>query len=182
MATIESYEMCHVFDFASVSKKVVQLVYEVVGTGTAHNLLADTSATEAGRQLYFTVYPVSRDVTTPTIVESVSIPERDVFRMVTAYISNSGTPVLNRQVGDWVSSLVDNAQGDTTININAGVFRNLGSSPDIFCTCTVHGGPQVCAVNGSSNHTSINNVLTRVTSTEAAVDRDFVITCIGRRP
>lgn len=48
---------------------------------------------------------------------------------------SAGTPSVTNQSGDWISSIVDNATGDFTVNINTGIF-----SVTPICTCTVQRG------------------------------------------
>ena len=53
---IDTMEVCHVFDFNSVAKRVIRLMYEVDGSaGTTHSFLTDQSPNQVGRAARFTV-------------------------------------------------------------------------------------------------------------------------------
>lgn len=102
----------------------------------------------------------------------------DKMAVETCLILNSGTPIIG--TGDlcnsWVSSLTDNAVGDTTFNLDADAF-----SADPACTCSIYG-------SSSSNHgcmiysatQSAVRVLTEVRTTGADADIPVTINCLGK--
>lgn len=174
----DAFRVCEIFDFASAILREIKLRFkqDVAGTITGPRLNHSRVNTS-----YVTVFPVSRDLTSPTIVESISVPERDVFRIVSVFILNSGTPTVDRQHGDWVDNVTDNGVGDTTVNIKAGLFRDVAGDFDVHCTCTGQGGGVFCAFSGTQTSSAISSILTR-NDVGGNVDVNFNLICMGLRP
>lgn len=102
------------------------------------------------------------------------------FTIVSAKIDISGgTPsvVSGREYGTWIDSLVDNAVGDTTININSGRFSGI---PNCECTLEDAFNERDCFID-TTTAVSATVVRTQIfqTSNGAAADFDFVIWCHG---
>jgi len=114
----------------------------------------------------------------PVLIGSVTSGSTGPERIERLRITNSGTPTIASQSGSWVSSLTDNATGDTTIVIPAGVFS---AAPT--CTCTVEdtGDTHICRIN---TNTPVSATAVRIQTTNdaaSAVDRDTAVICIGPR-
>jgi len=97
------------------------------------------------------------------------------YRTVSALISNSGTPSISRQSCSWISSLTDIGTGNTTVNINTGVFL---SAPYAFINATSTSG-SINAELGDSGSTSSILARTKNVITNADADNDFMLSLHG---
>ena len=91
--------------------------------------------------------------------------------------TSTGTPVVEEDYGNCISSLVDNGAGDTTVNFNSGYF-----SADRICTANNSGGTPV-AINfneGNNDPNQIRLACHRI-STEAAIECRANVMCFGPR-
>lgn len=114
----------------------------------------------------------------PVLVGSVTSNASGAERIERASVANSGTPTISKQSGSWVSSLTDNGVGDTTINFSSTMFSDVPS-----CTCNaiqnVASPFILCTFKTIS--TSSARLFTAVSTTGAASDIDFNVSCIGPR-
>lgn len=108
----------------------------------------------------------------------VTAPGADNLRIVSATINaTSGTPVVDIEHGDWISSLTDSGLGLVTIEMNSGIF----STAIYTCYCTnadEAGGIEICRYAIIDLDTVQYNTLNL---TPAASDTKASILCIGER-
>ncbi len=115
--------------------------------------------------------------TAPLLVNSVVNPSAGVTQIVSARITNSGTPTITSQDGSWISSLTDNAVGDTSVNIASGTFS---SAPRCFLASSNNCGRLLYFSTDPS--TSLARVITaNPDSPYGASDVNFDIMCIGAK-
>lgn len=91
-------------------------------------------------------------------------------------ISNSGTPTITSQQGNWVSSLSDGGTGVTTINIPSGVFSAI---PTCSVTITNSGGTSTRYCNIQSMSTTA--ITEYCFSSGSASDENNDVLCKGPR-
>jgi len=101
------------------------------------------------------------------------------FRTVTALITVAASvPTITAQDGAWISSVVDNGAGDTSLNLGAQIFS---SSPNCQCTSYSPNLNDKCSISSS---TPISSTFVRArtsnSTTGGALDNiPFFISCTG---
>ena len=120
-----------------------------------------------------TKYFVTQSVTMPQILNNVESSASGGVRVTSAYITNSGTPAVDRQDGTWIDSLTDNATGNTTINVTSGTF-----SEDPNCVCTAFDSNDFCGLLSQSQ--SAVNVYTRKYD-GTSEDVNLSVICVGAK-
>lgn len=170
------HRLCTDFGFDSAGTKTLRLMYEqdLTGTATFNGLIADGSAAHGARDVHWEIRPKTQAVPVPYFVGGVISNSTGVERIERAFITNSGTPVVTRQSGTWISSITDNGTGDITLNLVAGLF----SSPP-SCAFMPNGTVQN-RINGSVTTTSVPNIQTFNSST-VANDANLDIICVGAK-
>jgi hypothetical protein len=93
-------------------------------------------------------------------------------KSVSARILNSGTPTLDREDGDWISSLTDGGTGDVTIIFVAGIFS-------IAPNCTANPEVRTKTTSIQNSSTASVRVYTDSALTGVGEDMAFTISCIG---
>lgn len=100
-------------------------------------------------------------------------------RVLSASITfSAGTPSVADEDGDWVSSLTDHANGDTTVTVQSGVFSS--STPKYHVTTHTTGNGVHAVFKSTGSATGIR-VETENSSTGGDQDVNFYITAIGAR-
>ena len=152
-------------------------MYEQIATinMTQNRIIGDLNAAVGQRNARWTVFPLRQFIAQPLIVNSVATTSAGSVNLVSASISNSGTPTISSQSGSWIDSLTDNGVGDTTINIALGVFAQAP-----VCVVTLVNVAGFGIINGAVTTSAINNILQRDDS-ELVIDADFNIVCVGER-
>lgn len=159
--------------------------YTFASAGSSVDSLAaatDTGMGAGSRSISFTArIPIegwTENQKAPVLVGSVTSNASGAERIERASVANSGTPTISKQSGSWVSSLTDNGVGDTTINFSSTMFSDVPS-----CTCNaiqnVASPFILCTFKTIS--TSSARLFTAVSTTGAASDIDFNVSCIGPR-
>jgi len=126
---------CGTFNFNSVGRKVIRVMYEQNEATTLANsfLLINKTDTNAGdREAFFTVRPITQNQPAVVLANSVSSNGTGPFRIesvtfggASAATSCTSTPcTLYNETGSWVSSVARNAIGDYTLNIISGIFSS----------------------------------------------------------
>ena len=142
-------------------------------TGTI-NITKNAYATAA---IEWSIFPITQQMPAPVFTELQNIVkggENDV-KVVSAYITNAGTPALSRQTGAWVNSLTDNGVGDVTINTTT-----FTAAPQ--CTCV--GQENIAAPNLTCQFQTLTSTAIRTKmaagASGGALDRDIHIICVGK--
>jgi len=170
-------QVCGRILHSSSGRKTIRLMYEqsVTATITTNQLWADAGANNGQRDIHVTARYVDQQTPAPLLVNSVVSPSNGVERIGRLYVTNSGTPTIASQSGSWISSLTDNATGDTTVNFTAGTFSSAPS-----CVCQVEEASvstMMCIPTGASTTSSIR--LKTNTAAGTALDKNFNLICIG---
>ena len=166
-----------------VGQKTLRLFYEqsVSGTATVSDLRIDRDPAGFGdRDMHITVRPWNQSMPAPvfTSLQNNMKAGANGIRTFTAYIANAGTPSISRQDGSWISSVTDNGVGDVTVNFAGGTFS---ANPNCQLTCynTAGAGCGISAINTTPASSSLLRTIIFSTTTAAAIDRDFYISCTG---
>jgi hypothetical protein len=133
------------------------------------------AAANASGAVEWSIFAIDNSFPAPLLSNSVVSSSSGVVKVVSAFITNTGTPTVTRQDGSWIASLTDNGAGDTTINIAAGTFSTIPN-----CTCSVqHSVARFCTISDSTtpSTTALRVLTTSVTPT--ASDEEFHIICVG---
>lgn len=135
----------------------------------------NTTNFEASSHITFLFIP---DLSVIGILGSnIGSPSSGRMMLATAFITNSGTPTVSREDGDWLGTVTDVGAGVSTLAINTGIFSSVPN-----CQCTVYSGAgRTCEIDSGS---AISATSVRVrTQTDAGTpsDNDFFIQCIGPR-
>lgn len=156
---------------ASSTSPVTLSVHTAVTSGTITINNAETNSIE------WSIFQIDQSLPAPVLAQSVVGYSPGVVRIVSAFISNSGTPTVTRQDGNWISSLIDNGVGDTTININSGVFSTV---PNCVCTLQVAAAEiGHCNVDTTTAPSTTVLRLQTTSTVPADIDRDFHVICMG---
>lgn len=104
---------------------------------------------------------------------SVETLESGGVKMLTARITNSGTPTVASQDRNWISSITDTNTGDMTLNLQATAFS---STPRCFFTSeSINRGGRAVAVDSDTvavdTYAFDGNV----------ADFDYQILCVGKQ-
>ena len=97
------------------------------------------------------------------------------FNFVSVRIDGSGTISVSREFGDWVDSLVDNGNGNYTVNIKAGVFSEIP-----ICSITAEFGPSNAIICDFDNTTPVSVTVFRVLCLNtggSGTDVQFMVQC-----
>lgn len=127
----------------------------------------------------WTIVAIDQQMPAPHIVNSVVNPRSGVTQVVSAYITNSGTPTVTSQDGSWISSLTDNGAGDMTLNIAAGTF-----SATPRCVCTAHsaaGAESMCVQDTTTAQSSTAIRIRTATSGGTDFDQPLNVICVGAK-
>lgn len=144
------------------------------GSGGTTNTIR-TGVTEV---VSFGIEAITSPNPAPLIKNSVVTTADSVYGMESAFITNTGTPVVTTESGDWISSLTDNGTGDTTINFTTGTFS---AAPVCVCIVGHSAGGQDCGQLETTAPTSSQFRVITTSSGGGAVDHDFYIHCHGPR-
>lgn len=178
---VAPHRLCGTFSFSSAGKKTLRLMYEqeVSGVILGSQVVADADASNGQQDIHWEVYPINESMPTPVFDDlqaslSLKVDGGDSdLKIVSAYITNSGTPTLSTQTGSWISSIDDDGIGDMGINLVPGAFTSAPACSVLMETSS--GFAKVI----SANTTSIE--LDTVTHAGDAVDANFWITCLGAK-
>jgi hypothetical protein len=182
-SAVNPLHICGTFEFASVGKKLIRLMYEqsTNATVTSNLLLADRSATFGQRDIHITVRAITQNFPMPVILDTVVNPgnvrQTKIFGAMIEF--TGGTPLLIQEQGSWIDSLTDVAVGRASVVFTAGTFTT-----DPICTCAAQDnatGFKACMITDdaepSTSQISIENF---VSSTGAATDDGGMhLICIG---
>lgn len=164
--------LCGIYNAASTSSVTLSLQTKAsAGSITLQNNSASST-------IEWSIFQIDQPFPAPLLANSVVSSSSGVTKIVSATISNSGTPTVSRQDGTWISSLTDNGNGDTTINIAASTFS---ATPSCSCTSiTANANARGCQI---STNTAASSTLVRIftfaTVTAVASDNDVNIICVG---
>jgi hypothetical protein len=125
------------------------------------------------------IFQIDQNLPAPLLVNSVVNPRNGVTNIVSAYIDFGGgaSPSVSREDGDWISSLTDNGTGDTTININSGIFS---AAPNCTCTATQSGvGTAICRYVDGVPATSSQVRFKVLSGGGTALDDNIAVICVG---
>jgi hypothetical protein len=179
---------CGTLKFASSGQKTIKLgyTYSTSGSYSQHLLLMDQSG---GRNLHWTIKPITQNVPAPILVGSVISPSAGVQNIVTAEfdggsgaVCSGSTCTVNFQNGNAISSVTRSGTGGYVINFVSGTF----TSPPL-CTCNSTGGGgaaglQFCFAPGAGfggSNSSVGMLIGDKTGT--AADGFVNIQCIGNK-
>lgn len=174
-ANYNPVQVCGTFYFASAGKKTLRTFYEqsITPTATASNVLADRDASNGQSDIHWTVKRLGTEREGITFNNAVASSDSAGVRLVSAFITNSGTPAVSREDGNWINgSPVDNGTGTTQLNINSGIFS---AAPN--CTCSSDPS-RICSLNRASEAATRIDIDTR-DDTGAPQDEDFSVICVG---
>lgn len=124
----------------------------------------------------WSIFQIDQALPAPLLVNSVVNPSAGVTNIVSAQLTSVTTTAVVQQDGSWISSLVDNGTGDTTINIASGTFS---ATPNCVCTGVNASIAQVCQMDPT---TTFSSTLVRVQTgndSGTATDIIFNIICVG---
>jgi hypothetical protein len=166
--------VCGIYTAASTSPVTLNLQI----AATANTVTISAAGASGTSAIEWSIFQIDQSIPAPLLAGGVVSSSSGVVKIVSAFITNSGTPTVTRQDGSWISSLTDNALGDTTINFTAGTFSTI---PNCFChTYTTGAVTYVCEGRATTPiSSSLFRMITFATTTGAAVDTDFFIQCIG---
>lgn len=172
----ETWKICDIFNLSSSGQKTFRLFnyYDLLGGTTATHALQINGST-AGRNIKWTMIPISQNMPMPLIVNSVASKYNGAMYFHGAAIAGAGTPSIVRQSGTWINSITDEGVGIWTLNFASGVFAS-----DPYCTCSVQtgGGGYICGIS-SPGSSSVKVYTTNSSGT--ATDLLFDILCYGPR-
>ena len=100
-------------------------------------------------------------------------PETGGVRMVSAFITNSGTPTVSREDGNWIDTITDSGTGDMTLNLVGGTFASTPNCTASISDTNPHG---LRIIADSSTAIRID---TFETTGNTATDVDITVICIG---
>jgi len=172
-----SHRRCGLFTFNLVAKKTLRLMFEQDAISLLLNsrVIVNRTATLGQQDVHWEVFPVTRHVPQTIVLNQLSSPSSGGIKVATAFITNSGTPTVSREDGDWiVGNPSDDAVGSMTFTLVTGTFS---TSPNCFITLDANG---FCSRATTSSATSVG-VDTIVCSSGAQADAPFQFMCIGPR-
>jgi hypothetical protein len=131
-------KVCGIFQFNSIGKKTVRLMFEKPATTAGLTLIADRSAVAGQRDIVWTAYPITSGVTQGIINNSVINSEIAGIRTESAEIDNNGStcPILI-ETGDWIQSTARLGSGICRLTFKSGIFAQQP-----ICVVTVSGTSQ----------------------------------------
>lgn len=175
-------ESCGLFNLTAGTEYTFRQYYTAsnsVGAGGTY-LIDRATGNKYNREAYFRARPYNQSFPAPVFTEvknKMNAGESGVSTATAIITLPGGVPTLSQQTGNWVSSLVDNGTGDTTININSGIF----SLPPV-CTCNARlVGFGICTIDTS---TAPSSTLVRIQTSDGGgptvQDYAFNIICVGK--
>lgn len=163
------HRLCGTFNFTSVGRKTLRLMYEqaITATVTTNSILADAGANNGQRDIHWEVYPVSRAWPLPIVVGGVSSNTSSQERVERAELNCDASSSITSQSGTWLSAIGNRSTAACAITIAAGIF-----SATPVCTFTTKAtSVQATAVNMTS--------ATAGTVYGASADYDGYLICMG---
>ncbi|MCH8156180.1 MAG: hypothetical protein IID18_00245, partial [Nitrospinae bacterium] len=169
--------MCGIFQFDSVQKRVIRLMYEqdLSNSPVVNNqLVLDRSATLGQRDMHFTVKPLVQNIPAAVFNNAVTAPSGVGQKMVSAYIEDAG---VVSQSGNWISSKVNDSSGKDTINITGGTFSSAPActistvNPSVARSCHIDAIPTASVIKTICCDTDAGTV----------TDLRYSIICMGDR-
>lgn len=176
------FRVCGTFNFTSIGKKTLRLMYEqsIGGTISSSIILADADGNNGQRDIHWEVYPLGTLFGAPLLVGSVTSNSSGMERSERATITGGNPPSIASQSGAWLTYTSRTGAGDTT-----WAMTGFTSAP----SCTVS---PIEASSTSSNKChiySLTSTAVRVAcgfygGTGAAItgyDYNFNLNCQGPR-
>jgi len=160
------------------------------GADSKYTLYSETARTQVPARLIGEVWlneaTAGTYATSPTLVAvqhapitgngEVQTEEPEGVKIVSAHITNSGTPTLTSQTGNWISSIDDDGVGKSGINVISGVFSSVPR-----CVCTVLNAssetppqPRVCQIGAATTTTKVDVFTLSGAAITGSVDPAFV--------
>lgn len=176
---------CGMFNWTSAGIKGVRLMYEQAIVNTPNNslLLADADSNQGQRNLKWTVKPVTQQIPSPLVINSVTSNSSGLERIERANgptgSSCTGSPcTISSQSGNWLSSVTRSSTGQYSANIQSGIFS---AAPSCTCSTSRPGtGHAICYLNDVPP-TSSSFVFGCIDAAGTNVDCTFSIMCHGPR-
>lgn len=170
----QSFNACGVLNFSSSGQKTLRLMYETAITGTWSQHLIPADATN-GRQVHWTIRPLTQSVPAPVLVGSVIQEGAGVEKIVrlTSDVSSCSSSPCTINTSNGFSTVTRGSTGNYIAN-----FTNaFGSQPT--CSVTSGNGNIFCAANPSNVLTTYVGFSCVISTTGAAADASFSVMCIG---
>ncbi len=176
-----SFHICGTFNFGSVSKKTIRLMYEKPTSSTT-TFIIDRSGTAGQRDMKITVRPVLQNVARPVLTgDQVTTPNAASPRVYALEFggasrgtSCTSTPcTLHFNPGNWVTSVTRNSAGNYTVNIPSTTF----GSGAYTCTCSTAATSAGCQIFGGTPGATSFNVFGA-----SGADNSLALMCLGLKP
>lgn len=129
--------VCGVFNFVSVGKKLLRLMYEQSGGGgsTTNLVIGDRNGLNGQRDIHFVMFELTQSFPTPAFTDLTSSLSRRWTTvtgsvtgdkvMTAADIRCSGaSSLIDQDTGAWLASISNISAGNCLLTMNAGVFAN----------------------------------------------------------
>lgn len=176
---INPIKVCGIFNVSSAAKHTFRLMYECDNTATVttNSIVGDASATVGQSDIHVTARYIDQNEPHPNILNTVTSTSSGGVKVVSAFITNSGTPTVTSEDGDWINSLTDNGAGDVTVSFVSGTFLatpNCFVQPQQGAAAANVARAQVIAISSSFARVQIS-------SGASFVDVNFMIFCIGAK-
>lgn len=163
--------ICETFSVSAGPKRTFRLFFQKDSTSGIGRLTSEGTGT-GNEGINWTISKTAENKPAPIFPKTLSTNAMGKFRVESAYISNSGTPVVAHQSGNWINSITDDGVGQFTLNFVAGTFS---STPVCVCMTT---GNLSCSTIGVLSASSYGF---RTTSfVPVATDKDATIICMGQ--
>ncbi len=165
----QSQAACGFFEITNLNPTNITMK---MNTGTSSSTRVGT-----GARTIWNIIQISSSTKMVQFDNLVTSSSSDGTKIVSAAISNSGTPNVSDQDGGWIDEpLVDLGTGYTRIPITAGTFSTAPR-----CTCTVtSSAKRMCAFDIVPTTSNIQ-VVTTAYSSGTNEDKDFDIICVGKK-
>lgn len=165
-------QMCGNLDVDSVQTTSIEIQCKAASGACA----LTPNGTSGDKTVQWSIFGISQQIPAPLLVNSVVNPRSGVTNVVSAsFTYSAGTPSVEREDGDWISSIADTGAGHITINVNSGTFS---STPN--CTCSVQ---NQTAANlrgcGIISATSTTIQIGTQNYGGTAADYNSVLVCVG---
>jgi hypothetical protein len=165
--------MCGNFRLASAGQHTFRLEYKQSVNGTITDSFIYSSAHPSG--ISFKVRPIDQAVPAPLLVNSVVSSYSGIARIESGEVYYDGGVPYKYNIGDWISSLVDNGTGDVTVNIKSGSFSTLP-----ICTCFVaQSANGICTASTPWSSSQITFQMKNLSGT--LTDYNIMFICMGPR-
>jgi hypothetical protein len=177
---MHSVTLCGVLNASSVTTTTAKLV----GSASSGTINLDGSSGGGIYPVEISIASLNQTSTAPILTGSITSNSTGLERSERAIITYSaGVPSVNSQSGSWVTSVSDNATGDTTLSIASGMFSGTPScvAQAIAASAGVGvGTARVAKIVSPVSSTSVRVVIQD--DTGSAVDPDSIhIHCMGPR-